>query len=61
MKQARTLAFVLVAVAVLMTGVGGLMDAWKGGYPPTFAITKQHAWNDGIFLMLLAIFLVVAF
>lgn len=61
MKAARALAFLFVALAVLMTGFGGVLDAWKGGYPPTFTLTKQHAWNDGIFLILLAIFLVIAF
>ena len=58
MKTTRLLAMILVAIAVLLTGLGGFMDAWRDG---SFQISKQHAWNDGVFLMLVAIFLVVAF
>ena len=45
-------AITLAILAVILTGLGGILDATKNGY----YLTKQHAWNDGIFLMLLAIF-----
>lgn len=41
----------LVALAGLSTGLGGLRDMIGG---PSF-ISKEHGWNDGLFLMLLAI------
>ena len=57
MKVQRTLALIIASVAVLMTGIGGTLDSWKGG--GTFVITSQHAWHDGMFLMVLAIFLLL--
>lgn len=53
MKEARWLAILLAVAAVFLTGLGGAMDFWKEG------VTKTHAWNDGHFLILLAIFLVL--
>jgi hypothetical protein len=35
-----------------VTGLGGALDMIENG-----SITKEHAWNDGLFMMLLAIFL----
>mgnify|MGYP006284255055 CR=1 FL=1 len=42
-------------LAVVGTGLGGYADIL--GRP--LIITKQHAWNDGIFMMLLAIFFLI--
>ena len=43
----------LVAMAFLVTGLGGLQDMLGIQLPLTFS--KEHGWNDGIFLMLTAI------
>lgn len=56
MKVTRLLAILVVVMAILMTGLGGLLDSWKGA-GGGLVITRQHAWNDGIFLVLLGIFL----
>lgn len=42
---------VLVVAAFLATGLGGLQDMLG----VQLVVTKQHGWNDGIFLMLAAI------
>lgn len=57
MRLSQKLAIVAAVVAVLMTGLGGLLDLQRGD--GTIQITKQHAWNDGVFMMLLAIFLAI--
>lgn len=44
----------LVTVAFLMTGFGGLRDLSRGMIP-----SREHAWNDGIFLMLVAILVAI--
>ncbi len=41
----------LVGMAFLVTGLGGLQDMLGIQLP----MSKQHGWNDGIFLMLTAI------
>jgi hypothetical protein len=41
----------LVVMAFLATGLGGLQDMLG----VDLVVTKQHGWNDGIFLMLTAI------
>lgn len=41
----------LVVAAFLATGLGGLQDMMG----VQLVVTKQHGWNDGIFLMLTAI------
>jgi hypothetical protein len=41
----------LVVMAFLATGLGGLQDMLG----IDLVVTKQHGWNDGIFLMLTAI------
>jgi len=56
MKAAHWFAIFIAILAVILTGLGGAMDAWKGH---NIKITKEHAWNDGIFLILLAIFVVL--
>ncbi len=40
-------------MAFLVTGLGGLQDMFGIRFPLLF--TKEHGWNDGIFLMLTAI------
>ena len=50
--QFTFLAITSLLVALLVTGLGGWIDMI--GKP--FLVTKQHAWNDGIFMILLAIF-----
>jgi len=41
----------LVVAAFVATGLGGLQDMLG----VQLVVTKQHGWNDGIFLMLTAI------
>jgi hypothetical protein len=50
LRYAAILAFVL---AFIFTGIGG----WSNMLGRAFVITEQHAWNDGLFMMLVAIFL----
>jgi hypothetical protein len=51
----KWLLIFLVVAAFLATGLGGLQDMLG----VQFAVTKQHGWNDGIFLMLTAILVAV--
>jgi hypothetical protein len=48
-------AFFLVITSFLSTGLGGWVDLT--GRP--LMITREHAWNDGIFAVLVAIFIVL--
>ena len=48
----KWLLIFLVVAAFLATGLGGLQDMLG----VQLIVTKQHGWNDGIFLMLTAIF-----
>lgn len=52
----KWLLIVLVVAAFLATGLGGLQDMLG----INLIVTKQHGWNDGIFLMLTAILVAVA-
>jgi hypothetical protein len=45
------LLVVLVGMAFLVTGLGGIQDMLGVQLP----MSKQHGWNDGIFLILVAI------
>lgn len=47
----KWLLIALVVAAFLATGLGGLQDMLG----VQLVMTKQHGWNDGIFLMLTAI------
>ena len=47
----KYLLIFLVVMAFLATGLGGLQDMLG----IQLIVTKQHGWNDGIFLMLTAI------
>lgn len=49
----KWLLIFLVTVAFLVTGLGGLQDMIGVRLPMYFS--KEHGWNDGIFLMLTAI------
>ena len=51
----RNLAWALVVLSVLLAGVGGLTDIAETG-----RITKTHAWRDSTYLVLVAIFLLLA-
>ena len=50
--MSRSLLWILVLLALVATGLGGALDMIEHG-----SITKEHAWNDGLFMILLAIFL----
>ena len=45
----------LVVMAFLATGLGGLQDMLG----IRLAVSREHGWNDGIFLMLTAILVAV--
>jgi hypothetical protein len=47
----KWLLIFLVVAAFIATGLGGLQDMLG----IQLVVTKQHGWNDGIFLMLTAI------
>jgi|LauGreDrversion4_2_1035121.scaffolds.fasta_scaffold05967_8 hypothetical protein len=52
----------LVFLACLFTSIGGILDILDNLYNTKSQkerrfISKQHFWNDGIFLILLAIFI----
>lgn len=51
----KWLLIFLVVAAFLATGLGGLQDMLG----IQLVVTKQHGWNDGIFLMLTAILVAV--
>jgi hypothetical protein len=46
----RTLTFFLIIIAIILQAIGGLFDLMG---KPTF-ITKEHAWMDASFIILLA-------
>lgn len=47
----------LVSMAFVVTGLGGLQDMLGVRLP--LAFSKEHGWNDGIFLMLTAILVAI--
>jgi len=51
----KWLLIFLVIAAFFATGLGGLQDMLG----LQLVVTKQHGWNDGIFLMLTAIFVAI--
>lgn len=51
MKPKTVAIIVLVILAVILTGFGGLRDMFGISL---FGLSKEHAWNDGIFLLMLA-------
>ena len=52
LRYAAIMAFVL---ALILTGIGG----WSNMLGQALVITEQHAWNDGLFMMMVAIFLLL--
>ncbi len=52
LRYAAIVAFVL---ALVLTGIGG----WSNMLGKALVITEQHAWNDGLFMMMVAIFLLL--
>ena len=62
MKRSHLLIWALAAIAIVLTAVGGMINmTQKQRTPLLFEITSQHAWNDGLFLMLLAILLAIMY
>jgi hypothetical protein len=55
MKPLKLAAIVLILIAILMTGLGGILDMVQHEY----WITREHSWNDGLFLVVLAIALLL--
>jgi hypothetical protein len=55
MKPTQVAAIAVMLIAVIMTGFGGLQDMVQ----TNFQISRRHAWNDGIFLAILAVFLLL--
>lgn len=52
LRYAAVFAFLL---ALVLTGIGG----WSNMIGKALVITEQHAWNDGLFMMMVAIFLLL--
>lgn len=48
-------AIFLALMSILATGLGGYIDMMK----QPVMVTREHAWNDGIYVVLLAIFMVM--
>ena len=60
MKSYHFLIWALAAIAMVLTAIGGILNmTQKQSTPLLFEVTSQHAWNDGLFLMLLAILLAI--
>jgi hypothetical protein len=53
-----SLISILVVIALLMQGVGGWLNM-TGQDSTVFRITSEHAWNDGMFLLVLAILIAI--
>jgi hypothetical protein len=51
MSPLQTAAVILLTIAFILTGFAGMMDMSYN----QFQITRQHAWNDGLFLGIIAI------
>ena len=49
----RMLAIGALIMSMVLTGVGGLIDMTGGDR--LYSISKQHAWNDGLYLVLASI------
>jgi hypothetical protein len=53
--QLRYAALIAFLAALILTGIGG----WSNMIGRALVITEQHAWNDGLFMILVAIFLLL--
>jgi hypothetical protein len=49
----RSLTFLLLGIAITMSALGGMIDMVGS----RFYVTKEHAWMDASFLILVAILL----
>ena len=58
MKTEMVLVWALVVFAFILVGLGGWLDLTGKG-ELAVAMTSRHAWNDALFLMLLAILIAV--
>jgi hypothetical protein len=55
MKILIVLSYLAFALSLVMTGIGGLLDITEQdriGF-----VSRQHAWHDGLYLLVVAIFL----
>ncbi len=59
MKNIDIAIWSLVVIALIMTGMGGWLNMTSNEM--NIRLTSQHSWNDGLFLMLLAILLAVMY
>lgn len=50
----KWLIIILVVMSLLMTGAGGIMDMLGLSF---MKLSSAHAWNDGLYLLVLAIFI----
>jgi hypothetical protein len=53
MKFLKGFIYLLITISILFTAAGRYMNMLETG-----KITPEHLWNDGLFLLLIAIFLV---
>ncbi len=60
MKSIDVVIWGLVLVSLLMTGMGGWLNMYSSD-GINIHLTSQHSWNDGLYLMLLAILLAVLY
>jgi hypothetical protein len=55
-----SLISILVVIALLMQGIGGWLNM-TGQESTVLRITSEHAWNDGMFLLVFAILITVLY
>ena len=55
-KTKQSILILLVVVALIQTGIGGLRDMFGLSL---FNISSQHSWHDAIILLLLAILVAI--
>lgn len=55
-KTLTTIAILLLIFSVFFTGAGGLIDMMDLS---GLRVSKEHAWNDGIYLILVSIALLL--
>jgi hypothetical protein len=51
MTPLQTIAVICLVLAFFLTALGGMMDITYN----EFQLTRQHMWNDGLFLGIVAI------
>ena len=54
-KQLRYVSIAAFLLALILTGIGG----WSNMIGRALVITEQHLWNDGLFMIMVAIFLLL--